>query len=189
MADEMNPYAPPAEEPYGPAAIRSNEEGLAYYPVSIVKLVVLSVMTLGLYDFYWMYKQWKAIRDHSGVDMSPFWRAFFNVWFAYALFVDVRHRSDMADIRENVPAGMAAAAYVILVILGRIANKVDSDTLWFISFLSVVPLMSMQGAINRYIRHQDPNADMNEGFGAGSIIAIVLGGAFWSLILFGMVAE
>jgi hypothetical protein len=186
MDDERNPYAPPVEEPYRPGTMRTSEEAPPYYPVSTVKLVVLSVMTFRLYDLYWMYKQWKAIRDHSGVDLSTFWRTVFSVWFVYALFVDVRHRSVLADLRGDIPAGVLATLYIVFTILGRIGDKIDSTALWFMGFLAVLPLISMQGAINRYVRHHDPNADMNERFGAGSIIAILVGAPIWALILFGL---
>jgi hypothetical protein len=189
MDYEKNPYAPPIDEPYRPALASSSDESLPYYPVSILKLVVLSVFSLGFYDFYWMFKQWQAIRDHHGTSVSPFWRAFFGVWFVYALFDDVRHRSLMAELRENVPSGMSAAAYIVFAILGRIGGRIDNDLLWLVSFFTIVPLIIMQGAMNRLVRHHDPNADMNERFTAWNIIVIVVGAALWALIILGTVTE
>ena len=37
-----------------------------YYPVSTTKLVVLSILTGGLYEIYWFYKNWKWIKQRDG---------------------------------------------------------------------------------------------------------------------------
>ena len=36
-----------------------------YFPVSNTKLVLLSVCTLGLYEFYWFYKNWALVKERE----------------------------------------------------------------------------------------------------------------------------
>ena len=187
MNDESNPYAPPqVEESFVPEASSSSREGIPYFTVSITKLAVLSVMTFGLYEFYWMYKQWKAIRDHDGAYLSPFWRAFFSLFFVHKLFDDIRRRSYLADLQGNIPAGFMAVIYIVCALLGRIGDKADSNVLWLCSFLTVLPLTVMQSAVNRYVRHCDKNAPMNENISAWNMLAILLGGGVWALVLYGL---
>ena len=52
------------------------EEAYFFAP-PLIKLVVMSLTTLGLYVLYWFYRNWKTIklRGHDGI--MPFWRAVF----------------------------------------------------------------------------------------------------------------
>lgn len=47
------------------------------FPVSPLKLVVMSTVTLGIYEIYWFYKNWKLVKQQTDRDIMPFWRAFF----------------------------------------------------------------------------------------------------------------
>ena len=68
-------------------------DGPLYFPVSPLKLIVLSVCTFGLYKFYWFYKNWCLIKEReSSLSMQigfrdsgimPFWRALFTVLYCY----------------------------------------------------------------------------------------------------------
>ena len=49
-----------------------------YYPVSTTKFVVLSFATLGLYQFYWSYRQWLSLKEHHGRAIWPLVWALFN---------------------------------------------------------------------------------------------------------------
>lgn len=53
-----------------------------FYPVSLRKNLVLSTVTLGWYPAYWSYRQWDYIKQRDGLNIMPFWRAFFYwLWF------------------------------------------------------------------------------------------------------------
>src|SRR5690349_14812734 len=39
-------------------------------------LVVLSVVSLGVYPPYWLYRNLKLLAAHRGLSISPFWRTF-----------------------------------------------------------------------------------------------------------------
>ena len=71
--------APPAQS-YS-AAVDTNAEAvsvsLPYFEVALGKVVVMSLVTFGLYELYWMYQQWKRVKIRTMEDLSPFWRTFF----------------------------------------------------------------------------------------------------------------
>ena len=48
-----------------------------FFTASVLKLIVMSVCTMGIYQLYWFYKNWKLIKDRTGQKIRPFWRAFF----------------------------------------------------------------------------------------------------------------
>ena len=58
-------------------------EGFLYIPVS--RLILLSMLTFGVYCYYWQYRNWAYVKEREGLSISPFWRAWFWVFFVYAL--------------------------------------------------------------------------------------------------------
>jgi hypothetical protein len=52
-----------------------------YFPVSITKLVVMSLFTCGLYQILWFYKNWRLIKNREHSDIMPVWRSIFPVFF------------------------------------------------------------------------------------------------------------
>lgn len=58
-------------------------KGFLYIPVS--RLILLSMLTFGVYCYYWQYKNWAYVRERTGTNISPFWRAWFWLFFVYAL--------------------------------------------------------------------------------------------------------
>jgi hypothetical protein len=61
-----------------------------FFPTSIAKFVTLSICSFGIYELYWMYKNWQLIRIRDNLDISPFGRAFFGFFYCYQLFKAVR---------------------------------------------------------------------------------------------------
>src|SRR5690349_17919588 len=71
--------------PIGPASSLPTGQP-AFFPVSPVKLVVMSTFTFGIYELYWFYRNWKLIKQRTGASITPFWRAFFGILFCYQCF-------------------------------------------------------------------------------------------------------
>ena len=64
----------------------SEQAGEQFYPVPIVKFLLLGAATLGIYQAYWFWRQWRWIMRHEKSEIMPFWRAFFGVFWLYPLF-------------------------------------------------------------------------------------------------------
>ena len=43
-----------------------------YFAVSPLKLVVMSVCTMGGYELYWFYRNWVLVKNMENTDISPF---------------------------------------------------------------------------------------------------------------------
>lgn len=56
-----------------------------FYVVSIRKLVYMTMLTTGLYVFYWFYRNWAAYRYSTGNYVNPILRSVFPVLFVYSL--------------------------------------------------------------------------------------------------------
>jgi hypothetical protein len=152
-----------------------------YFPVSLVKLSVLSVFSLGIYDIYWFYQHWKRERDATGTKLSPLLRAVFGVIFAYSLFRRIRDAGAHAHVLPSVSAGAMAFAYFIWVGTWRLP-----DPYWLLSVFSFVPLLPVQRAANAINTQIAPEADRNTQFSGANVALIVCGVLMLSLIVLGL---
>jgi len=179
--NERNPYAPPA----APVADIDRAPGAAapapFFAVSVLKFVVMTVVTLGIYELYWQYKNWKLIKDQDGRNIMPLWRAFFALFFVYALFKEVRDYDHPSNNEEKeLPAGPLAAGWIILTLLWRLPDPYSWIS--FFAFLFVVPV---QVRVNRINTAVDPEHDPNSRFTVWNWIGVALGVAFICLAIVG----
>ncbi len=54
--------------------------------ISLKRFIFLSIISLGLYELWWIFKAWRffAIKDH--LNIMPAARAIFSIFFLYSLF-------------------------------------------------------------------------------------------------------
>jgi uncharacterized CHY-type Zn-finger protein len=98
-----SPASPNLAEPSPAEAPSMPTPEPIYFPVSATKFMVLSLCTLGIYQLFWFYRNWKLEKARTGEDMWPFWRAVFSPLFANSLFVRIRDRASEA----SVPVGFS----------------------------------------------------------------------------------
>jgi hypothetical protein len=82
-----------------PAGDSASPEGVSqsavpFFLVGTRKFVALHVVTLGLYQMYWFYRQWRKLRDVGGEEIWPIPRTIFCGLFSYWLFARVDEESD-----------------------------------------------------------------------------------------------
>ena len=56
------------------------------YHISVRRILIMSVLSHGLYLFYWFFLTWKQYRDHTGNPVFPFWHALTLMVPVYSLF-------------------------------------------------------------------------------------------------------
>jgi len=150
-----------------------------YFAVATTKFVVMSIVTFGIYDAYWFYRQWQCERTRTGDDISPFWRTFFAPLFAFSLF----RRIDRAS--EETGSGrfahqLYALSYFVLLMSFRLP-----DPYWLVSMLAFVPLIPVQSAASRVNEVLVPGAPRNDQYTLSNVLTIVIGGLFLLLALAG----
>ena len=177
---EVNPFAPPIHDEAAPARWISGA-GTRFFLVSRTKFIVMCLATFGLYEIYWFYKNWKLVKDYGRSDIWPIARAIFALFFTHSLLRDIQLSAAEAGIRSRFSVQPAAWGFIILSLLHRLP-----DPFSLVSLFAFVPLIAVQDTINDVHERIAPNADRNSSFGAGNWVAIVLGLAFWALVIAGM---
>ena len=186
-----DPYRSPQAVMDGPPPLPAALQAPSpFFQTSPQKVAVLSVATLGLYQLFWFHKQWYRRKAH-GEDVIPILRTIFAVLFAYSLFQTVNREFERrlppdqplaSSLSEPLNAGGLALGFFVLSILYRILPGL----LAMAGLFSVVPLVIVQKKMNELHAEMgfDPNA--GTGYGAGAIVALVIGGLFWLLALIGL---
>jgi hypothetical protein len=172
-----------------------DEQPDVYFAVPLSRLFLFSFISLGLYQLYWFYRNWTIIRDKNGEDIRPFWRTVFNIFYCYGLFRRVSESAREREYAGSYSAGLVAAAFIILSFLGSISGQSEAVTVPMIigaellSVLSIVPLLTVQRAINynnsRVDEHYDPEPKLRQG----EIYVTILGVCFFVMILLAWVSK
>lgn len=138
-----NPYlAPEAEIDISPPPI----EAETFYVVSKKKMAILFISTLGLYQLYWIYRNWRLYKTATGQRMWPVARAIFPVFFIHSLFREVDHRrsqnsSGWPEWNHSSHATMLVIMLIVSHIVDRMAGRsIGSPVTDFISLLFLIPI-------------------------------------------------
>ena len=185
---ERNVYAPPtarvSDVPDSEALAKSGIEPPPFFPTSILKLVLLSICSFGIYELYWFYKQWKYVKEREGIDIHPFWRAFFGFFFCHAFFEKVRNYDHPALELSSLPAGLLTAGWILLTLAWRLP-----DPYWLIDNLAVLFLIPVQLRVNQINTVVAPGHDRNTRFTWLNWLTVILGAGFLVLVLIGSFAD
>lgn len=146
-------------------------------------LAALSILTLGLYELYWFWRNWRDLRDELGVDVQPGWRTLgllipvVNVVLVYDQLRMLREQSDARGVPAEYSPGLVTATFFAIALAGNLTTAVAGSmtTFWPLSLLNVVPLLQVQAALNRLWAHAQPGAIMRTQLGRHEIIAMIAG--------------
>lgn len=150
-----------------------------FHAVSPLKLVLLSFGTLGLYQHYWIYKNWKIHKQRTGEGVSPFPRALFAIFFIYQLFKQMDEQAAKWNTRR-ILAGPLATIWIVVTLLWRLP-----DPYWLVVYVSIFVLVPVQQAVNELNTSAVPGHDKNARFSGWNWVAVLIGLPFFALAVFG----
>lgn len=176
-----NPYAPPlAAVQDVPLTARSQAEA-PWFSVSLTKLVVMLLCTLMMYQLYWLYQQWRRVKEREQLDILPAARAFFAIFFVYQLFGKVREFDTPSGRNRSLAAGALAAGWIITSLLWRLP-----DPYWLVAFTGILFLLPVQAQANAINAEIDPAFDRNDRFTLLNWLVIVPGSLLYLLAMIGL---
>lgn len=149
-----------------------------FFPVSITKLLVMSVCTLGLYELYWFYENWRLVQARTGKRMMPFWRAVFAVVWAEPLFKRVANRALDEGVRPVFSPSPLAFLFIALTLSWKLPDPYS-----LVALLSALPLARVQRAVIEINRRVAPDAPLNARFSALNVAGAVAGGVLVLLLV------
>lgn len=165
--------------------------GPMFLHIPVGRLVFMSIISWGLYEAYWMYKNWRYLKERDGLKILPFWRSFFfGIFYCYGMLKAIRNDPKSNAIEQaSFSAGGLATGWIILVFLGFVLGKADDIGVnmlgMIISFPSFLFFAPVQNYINRVNAKLSPRPAYNP-WSAGHIVCLVLGILIWVLVLAGL---
>lgn len=150
-----------------------------WFLVGGVKLAVMFVATLGLYQLYWFYKQWDRVRD-AGDNVAPAPRSLFSIIFCYSLFRRIVDSTHAVGVTTHVPPLLLAVGFI----LGNMAFRMEGPE-GFLGFLAFVPLVAAQRIANAVALAQGSTEDRNTRLTWRNWIAVVITAGVVGLIALG----
>jgi hypothetical protein len=155
-----------------------------FFAVSKWKLAAMSIATLGLYDIFWFYKNWKCVQQLDNGKMPPIIPAFFYPLTSYWLFKRIREQAESEKVSVEIDAGPLAGVVLVAAYLFRLP-----DPYWLLAFAGFLPLVPVQAAVNQINRKVAPGLDPNDRFSRWNLAAIVIGGLVLCLAILGLFIE
>ncbi len=160
-----------------------------YIPIS--RLILMSILTFGMYELYWIFMNWDYLRDEKHMKVQPMSRVVFREFFIYSLLHRIHDDPDSNVVHKPkfFTIGLALV-WIVLTILHRLFAS--DGTIYgtmiapFIpSFLCLIPV---QLYINAVRKKQYPDIKYF-GWTTGHIIMLVIGCVLWPLIILGTIAQ
>lgn len=149
-----------------------------YFPVSLLKLAVMSICTFGLYQIYWFYKNWRLIQIREELSIAPVWRAFFANLFCYSLFTRIQDTAESQELPISLASGFLASGFVVTTLFGGAPGPY-----WLITLLSAAFLLPVQSAVNDINQETNPEHNRNIHFSGWNIAIIFIGGILFLLTI------
>ena len=138
------------------------------YHISLKRVLFMTVLSVGLFLFYWFYITWKQYRDHTQADAYPVWHALTLLVPIYGLFRTHAHARTFRDLIRDagIPGSIEASIVVVLSLIAQILGNVsfalsaDAGTLEDAIVIAVIDaiaivlvlfaLLHLQSNLNRY---------------------------------------
>ncbi len=159
-----------------------------YIPIS--RLVIMSILTGGLYQAYWMYKNWKYIKERDKMDIKPFWLSVFGIFFIHKLFKIIQDSlTNTTFFADYYSAEPLATVWVVLNVLGSILSRSNDVFINIIggllSMFTFLILESVQKYINILNQSIEPKPKYHK-WSIGHFVCLFLGLLIWSLSIYGI---
>ncbi len=173
-----NPYQPPAAEVELEGTASSGAPTL--FAVGPLNLIVLSLATFNLYQIWWLYKNWSHIKASTGLQMWPFWRAFFGPLWFFSLVARIRDRAEAEGLGPTLSPGLLGVLYLALSALIQLP-----DPWWLLGFLSFIPLVVVDKTAAAIEEKRGHDLSALRRWSVGNWLALALGGLLFLLALVG----
>ncbi|GAC21779.1 DUF3857 domain-containing transglutaminase family protein [Paraglaciecola arctica] len=146
-----------------------------FYPMSGLKFLILGVGTMGLYDIYWTYRNWHAVKSKNNTDIMPIARGIFSpIWF-YPLFSVLRKDSIERFAKNKVMFPLIAIIFAVAYLTITFASSYSEHLL--VSVLGLLtPLLFMPFVlyINSINNKSDGAYKYNSQWKLRQVVALIL---------------
>lgn len=139
-----------------------SEDSSVPHVISVPKFLFLSLLTFGMYQFYWGWKNWEIVKRAKDMQVSPTARGIFIVFTSFGLFKNILSLSTKHGYKGGYIPWLVGAGFLAL---NLIANGLgNSEEIGFTHFLVayaiIIGLISLLvspviNAMNYFLTHNN----------------------------------
>ncbi len=123
-----------------------------FFPISLPKFLTISITTFGMYNAYWMYRNWQAIQLKQEAQMMPIARGIFSTFWFYPLFNQLKEDSIERFSKNKVMATFFAITFTLVYfVISAISQSAEQYVVTELSILLpllFIPLVSYINSVN-----------------------------------------
>ena len=120
-----------------------------FYPVNMKKFVIMSFLTFGIYQWYWIYRNWRWVLIVQEEKIWPFIRSIFLPFTNFSLFSRMSRESPTPFNWMGLSAGSLAGLYLVGTFAQQVVDNLE-NLLW-LSILIFVILTSLLIPIAQFV--------------------------------------
>lgn len=145
--------------------------------ISTKKFIVLSFLTLGLYEAWWIYKAWRFFQQQENTNIAPAVRTIFSIVFLIPLFQKINRNALQRGYTKNYASTLLFIGYLLISLTGLLPFP-----FLILANFSMFVLVAPFNALN-FIKRNSKNVIVVEQdkFSLRQIFLIILGSLFWVL--------
>ena len=153
--------------------------------ISEEKFIILSIVSIGTYGIWWMYKAWRFYQQKEKLDIIPAARAIFSIFFLNSLFNKILDFAKEKGYNESYSSVSLFLGFIVANLLA-----VLPDPYWLISVFNFIFLIPSFKALNFAKRNStDFEVIEQESFNGRQIALIVIGLILWGLFLLALTMD
>ena len=166
------------------------------YLISPNRIILMTILSLGLYTVYWLYKTWKHYKEHTGARAYPVWHgltAFVPIYASFRAHAHLRTFGELASAAGlQIYYAPRLAFGAMLVGLLRLFVAEGSAASLVVLAVSIVAqiwmMLHAQPRINYYWDHAYGSRLRGMSIGKGEIIVVIFGVVGWISTLSGIMS-
>jgi hypothetical protein len=151
--------------------------------ISLNKFILLSVISFGLYEIWWIYKAWGFFNQKEKLNINSALRTIFSIIFLIPLFNKILRFAKEKGYNDSYPSILLFIGFFVVNFLAYLP-----DPFWLIAIFSFVFFLLPFNALNFAKRNStDFIVTEQTSYNGRQIALIVIGGIFWFLVLLGLI--
>jgi hypothetical protein len=153
--------------------------------ISVNHFIVLSVVTLGLYELWWIYKSWRFFQDKEKSKIMPAIRTVFSIFFLIPLFIKIHKLADNKGYKHSYSSVLLFLGYLIINLLGLLPTPFFIAGI--ISFIFLIPPFKALNFAFDYC--EDFKVVEQSSFSKRQIFLLIAGVILWILLFTGIISK
>ena len=167
--------------------IFSDSSDSLFLYIPIWRLIYMSLLTLGLYDLYWMYKNWSYSEKNKFMPFRALLKGICGIIFIYRLLKYIKQNEVINIIKKaQFSPLLLASGWILFVILGYTTILYGASSYYLFGILISLPRLFFLIPIQKYINKVNESVFPKPAYyrwSIGQTACLVFGSLQWLFLL------